>query len=82
MALLNFSQTYDGIYDKIGTPGYLQSTDLLFTNDGHIVTHGVDYIPWGNGTIPIGKLPIAAAGDDPSDDTLWTSNTIQNKINN
>lgn len=81
MALLNFSQTYEGIKDKIGTPGYLQSTDLLFTNDGHIVTHGVDYIPWGNGTIPIGKLPIAA-GDDPSDDTLWTSNTIQNKINN
>lgn len=82
MALLNFSQTYDGIKPKIGTPGYLQSTDLLFTNDGHIVTHGVDYIPWGNGTIPIEKLPIAAAGDDPSDDTLWTSNTIQNKINN
>lgn len=82
MALLNFSQTYEGIKDKIGTPGYLQSTDLLFTNDGHIVTHGVDYIPWGKGTIPIGKLPIASAGDDPSDDTLWTSNTIQNKINN
>ena len=82
MALLNFSKTYENIKPKIGTPGYLQSTDLLFTKDGHIVTHGVDYIPWGNGTIPIGKLPIAAAGDDPSDDTLWTSNTIQNKINN
>lgn len=82
MALLNFSQTYEGIKDKIGTAGYLQSTDLLFTKDGHIVTHGVDYIPWGNGTIPIGKLPIAATGDNPSDDTLWTSNTIQNKINN
>lgn len=82
MALLNFSQTYESIKDKIGTAGYLQSTDLLFTKDGHIVTHGVDYIPWGNGTIPIGKLPIAAASDDPSDDTLWTSNTIQNKINN
>lgn len=82
MALLNFSQTYAGISDKIGTPGYLQKTDLLFTRDGHIVTHGVDYTPWGLGTIPIDKLPIAAAGDDPSDDTLWTSNTIQNKINN
>lgn len=83
MALLNFyHKSYENIKDKIGTPGYLQSTDLLFTNDGHIVTHGVDYIPWGNGTIPIEKLPIAAAGDDPSDDTLWTSNTIQNKINN
>ena len=82
MALLNFSETYENIKNKIGTAGYLQSTDLLFTRDGHIVTHGVDYIPWGNGTIPIEKLPIATAGDDPSDDTLWTSNTIQNKINN
>lgn len=83
MALLNFyHKSYENIKPKIGTPGYLQSTDLLFTKDGHIVTHGVDYIPWGNGTIPIEKLPIAAADDDPSDDTLWTSNTIQNKINN
>lgn len=82
MALLNFYKTYANIEPKIGTPGYLQETDLLFTGDGHIVTHGVDYIPWGNGTIPIGKLPIDTAGEDPSDDTLWTSNTIQNKINN
>ena len=82
MALLNFSQTYENIQNKIGTPGYLQETDLLFTKDGHIVTHGVDYIPWGNGTIPIEKLPIATANDTPSDNTLWTSLTIQNKINN
>ena len=82
MALLNFSETYENIQNKIGTPGYLQETDLLFTRDGHIVTHGVDYIPWGkDGTIPINRLPIAAAGDDPSDNTLWTSLTIQNKIN-
>ena len=83
MALLNFSQTYESIHDKIGTPGYLQETDLLFTKDGHIVTHGVDYIPWGrDGIIPINRLPIAAANDTPSDSTLWTSATIQNKINN
>ena len=83
MALLNFSQTYEGISNKIGTPGYLQETDLLFTGDGHIVTHGVDYTPWGrDGIIPINRLPIATAGDDPSDNTLWTSATIQNKINN
>ena len=82
MALLNFYKTYEKIQNKIGTPGYLQETDLLFTGDGHIVTHGVDYIPWGkDGTIPINRLPIAAAGDDPSDKTLWTSLTIQNKIN-
>ena len=83
MALLNFSQTYEGISNKIGTPGYLQETDLLFTGDGHIVTHGVDYTPWGRyGIIPINRLPIAAANDTPSNSTLWTSLTIQNKINN
>ena len=81
MALLNFSQTYEGISNKIGTPGYLQETDLLFTRDGHIVTHGVDYIPWGNGTIPIEKLPVAT-DDTHNNKTLWTSETIFNKINN
>lgn len=81
MALLNFSKTYEGIKSKIGTAGYLQKTDLLFTEDGHIVTHGIDYIPWGNGTIPIEKLPIAT-GDTNDDKTLWTSKTILNKINN
>ena len=82
MALLNFSQTYESIHDKIGTPGYLQETDLLFTKDGHIVTHGVDYIPWGNGTIPIEKLPIDTTGNTHNENTLWTSETIFNKINN
>lgn len=81
MALLNFSQTYAGIKDKIGKDGYLQDTDLLFTKDGHIVTHGVDYIPWGNGTIPIEKLPIADK-DTHNDKTLWTSETINNLISN
>lgn len=80
MALLNFYKTYDGIKNKIGTAGYLQSTDLLFTKDGHIVTHGVDYIPWGNGTIPIEKLPVDNTKVD--DKHLWDSATIQNKINN
>ena len=82
MALLNFSQTYEGIKPKIGTAGYLQETDLLFTGDGHIVTHGVDYIPWGDGTIPIEKLPIDTTGDIHNNKTLWTSETIFNKINN
>lgn len=82
MALLNFSKTYDGIKNKIGTAGYLQSTDLLFTEDGHIVTHGVDYIPWGsNGTIPIERLPITDS-EHHNNTTLWTSETIFNKINN
>lgn len=82
MALLNFYKSYDKIQPKIGTPGYLQETDLLFTGDGHIVTHGVDYIPWGDGTIPIDKLPIDTTGDIHNDKTLWTSETIFNKINN
>ena len=82
MALLNFSQTYANIQNKIGTPGYLQETDLLFTKDGHIVTHGVDYTPWGDGTIPIEKLPIDTTGDIHNNKTLWTSETIFNKINN
>ena len=80
MALLNFYKTYAGISDKIGTPGYLQETDLLFTGDGHIVTHGVDYIPWGDGTIPIEKLPVDNTKVDNKH--LWDSATIQNKINN
>lgn len=80
MALLNFSKTYENIKNKIGTAGYLQDTDLLFTKDGHIVTHGVDYIPWGNGTIPIEKLPVDNTKVD--DKHLWDSATIQNKINN
>ena len=80
MALLNFSQTYEKIQNKIGTPGYLQETDLLFTGDGHIVTHGVDYIPWGDGTIPIEKLPVDNTKVDNKH--LWDSATIQNKINN
>ena len=80
MALLNFSKTYENIKNKIGTAGYLQDTDLLFTRDGHIVTHGVDYIPWGNGTIPIEKLPVDNTKVD--DKHLWDSATIQNKINN
>ena len=80
MALLNFYKTYENIKPKIGTPGYLQETDLLFTGDGHIVTHGVDYIPWGDGTIPIEKLPVDNTKVD--DKHLWDSATIQTKINN
>lgn len=80
MALLNFSKTYENIKNKIGTTGYLQSTDLLFTEDGHIVTHGVDYIPWGNGTISIEKLPVDNTKVDNKH--LWDSATIQSKINN
>ena len=91
MALLNFTSKYQNVAkykDLTASSPSLEGSQendyvkLIFTKDGHIITHGTDYIPWGDGTIPIEKLPIAAADDDPSDKTLWTSNTIQNKINN
>ena len=91
MALLNFTSKYQNVAkykDLTASSPSLEGSQendyvkLIFTKDGHIITHGTDYIPWGDGTIPIEKLPIATAGDDPSDNTLWTSATIQNKINN
>ena len=91
MALLNFTSKYQNVAkykDLTASSPSLEGSQendyvkLIFTKDGHIITHGTDYIPWGDGTIPIEKLPIATANDTPSDNTLWTSNTIQNKINN
>jgi hypothetical protein len=42
MSLLNFSKTY------AEASKYLTSSDdlykLIFTGDGHIITHGVDYL--------------------------------------
>nr|DAR48555.1 MAG TPA: hypothetical protein [Bacteriophage sp.] len=60
MALLNFANKYSEVSDKLK----LTASDngdfikVYYTGDGHIITHGVDYIPWGNGKIPINKLPI------------------------
>lgn len=82
MALLNFATTYQEVKDKLtlnesNNGNYIK---LFFTKDGHIITHGVDYIPWGaNGIIPIDRLPIN--NNEASSDYLWDSLTIQNKIN-
>ena len=81
MALLNFATTYNEVSDKLhleqsNTGDYIK---LYFTKDGHIISHGVDYIPWGNGIIPINRLPIN--NNEASSDYLWDSLTIQNKIN-
>lgn len=81
MALLNFATSYNDVADKLKlspseTGDYIK---LYFTNDGHIITHGVDYIPWGTGIIPIDKLPVDNTVAD--DKHLWDSLTIQNKIN-
>lgn len=47
MALLNFVKTYEEVADKLNLPE-AESGDyvkLIFTKDGHIITHGVDYTP-------------------------------------
>lgn len=81
MALLNFATSYNDVSDKLKlspseTGDYIK---LYFTKDGHIITHGVDYIPWGTGIIPIDKLPVDNTVADNKH--LWDSLTIQNKIN-
>ena len=82
MALLNYVNTYAEVSDKLQlTPSdngdYIK---LYFTKDGHLITHGVDYIPWGTGIIPISKLPVDNTKTDNSH--LWDSKTINDKINN
>lgn len=81
MALLNFATSYNEVSNKLKlaqseTGDYIK---LYFTKDGHIISHGVDYIPWGTGIIPINKLPVNNTVADNKH--LWDSETIQNKIN-
>lgn len=81
MALLNFATSYNAVADKLNlaqseTGDYIK---LYFTKDGHIITHGIDYIPWGTGVIPIDKLPVNNTVADNKH--LWDSKTILDKIN-
>ena len=89
MALLNFITQHKDVvkYKNLtaSSPSLEGSQEndyvkLIFTKDGHIITHGTDYIPWGNGTIPIDKLPITD-GKNPDNTHLWDSATINQKIN-
>ena len=89
MALLNFISKYQDVVkykDLTASSPSLEGSQendyvkLIFTKDGHIITHGTDYIPWGNGTIPIDKLPITD-GKNPDNTHLWDSATINQKIN-
>ena len=89
MALLNFISKYQDVAKykdlTVSSPSLEGSQEndyvkLIFTKDGHIITHGTDYIPWGNSTIPIDKLPITD-GDNPDNKHLWDSATINQKIN-
>lgn len=81
MALLNFATSYNDVANKLKlaqseTGDYIK---LYFTKDGHIITHGIDYIPWGTGVIPIDKLPVNNTVADNKH--LWDSKTILDKIN-
>ena len=80
MALLNFADTYQEVLDILTSeqPNNNNYIKLYFTKDGHITTHGVDYIPWGNGIIPINKLPVDNTVADNKH--LWDSETIKDKI--
>ena len=80
MALLNFADTYQEVNDILTSeqPNNSNYIKLYFTKDGHITTHGVDYIPWGNGIIPINKLPVDNTVADNKH--LWDSETIKDKI--
>lgn len=89
MALLNFISKYQDAAKyrdlTVSSPSLEGSQEndyvkLIFTKDGHIITHGTDYIPWGNSTIPIDKLPITD-GNNPDNTHLWDSETINQKIN-
>ena len=81
MALLNFATTYDEVKGNLSLEqsnkgDYIK---LYFTKDGHIISHGIDYTPWGTGIIPINRLPIN--NNEVSNKYLWDSATIQDKIN-
>lgn len=86
MSLLNFASNYQSVAKYKGltasSPSLEGSTEndyvkLVFTEDGHIITHGVDYIPsvWD-----ISKLPVDNTKIDNKH--LWDSATINQKINN
>lgn len=82
MALLNIVDKYSDLSSIINLPEATSGDyiKLFFTKDGHIYTHGVDYIPWGNGQIPISKLP-AGTKDNVDENHLWSSKIISEVIN-
>lgn len=47
MALLNFALTYEEVSGRLQLPesNSGQYVELVFTKDGHIITHGTDYTP-------------------------------------
>jgi hypothetical protein len=45
MSLLNFASTYAEVSDRLTLPESTSGkyVELVFTKDGHIITHGTDY---------------------------------------
>ena len=90
MAIFNYAKTYSEVSSYLsatkGTTGdYIK---FIITGDSHIISHGVDFTPWStDGTYgkETGKywnikyLPIDASTTS-SDNGLWTSKTISEKI--
>lgn len=47
MALLNFAEKYTDVSSRLTLPAANSGpyVELVFTKDGHIITHGTDYTP-------------------------------------
>ena len=90
MAIFNYAKTYSEVSSYLSatkdtTGDYIK---FIITGDSHIISHGVDFTPWStDGTYgkDTGKywnikyLPIDASTTS-SDNGLWTSKTISDKI--
>ncbi len=86
MAVFNYSSALSKIKDQfLGTSVTdKDKVKFIITGDGHIVSRGIDYLPWevnssGNRYWSVNYLPV---GTTANSTTLWTGDTIQKAINN
>ena len=90
MAIFNYAKTYSEVSSYLsatkGTTGdYIK---FIITGDSHIISHGVDFTPWstdetyGKGTGKYWNIKYLPIDDytTSSDNGLWTSKTIADKI--
>lgn len=86
MAIFNYAKTYGEVSNLLNaTPGttgdYIK---FAITGDGHIISHGTDYLPWSHRTDGSRYWDIRYLNiddkDHSSDSTLWTSKTIKDLI--
>lgn len=68
MALLNFALTYSEVSDRLTLPEATsgQYVELVFTKDGHIVTHGTDFTP----TFTAGKRGLVPGSNGQQNEFL------------